>query len=58
MRNFVILFIYTALIVIVTSDTFAQNPILQDQFTADPSARVFDGKVYVCPSHDILAVES
>ena len=28
-----------------------------DQFTADPSARVFDGKVYVYPSHDILAGE-
>jgi len=35
----------------------AQNPIISDQFTADPSARVFEGKVYVYPSHDILAVE-
>jgi len=24
-----------------------------DQFTADPSARVFEGKVYVFPSHDL-----
>jgi hypothetical protein len=24
-----------------------------DQFTADPTARVFDGKIYVYPSHDI-----
>ncbi len=32
---------------------FAQNPIIRDQFTADPSARVFNGKVYVFPSHDI-----
>jgi hypothetical protein len=31
----------------------AQNPIIRDQFTADPTARVFDGKVYVYPSHDI-----
>lgn len=37
--------------------TFAQNPIIMDQFTADPAARVFDGKVYLYPSHDILAVE-
>ena len=32
---------------------FAQNPLIRDQFTADPSARVFNGKVYVFPSHDI-----
>jgi hypothetical protein len=32
---------------------FAQNPIIRDQFTADPSARVFNGKIYVFPSHDI-----
>jgi len=31
----------------------AQNPLILDQFTADPSARVFEGKVYVYPSHDI-----
>ncbi|MFC2089322.1 family 43 glycosylhydrolase [Bacteroidota bacterium] len=35
----------------------AQNPFITDQFTADPSARVFNGKVYVYPSHDILANE-
>lgn len=29
----------------------AQNPILPD-FHADPSARVFDGKLYIYPSHD------
>lgn len=34
---------------------FAQNPIIMNQFTADPTARVFDGKIYVYPSHDILA---
>jgi len=32
----------------------AQNPLIMDQFTADPTARVFDGKMYVYPSHDIL----
>jgi hypothetical protein len=31
----------------------AQNPFIGDQFTADPTARVFEGKVYVYPSHDI-----
>ncbi len=36
----------------------AQNPIVRDQFSADPTARVFGNKVYVYPSHDILANES
>lgn len=33
----------------------ATNPLIMDQFTADPTARVFEGKVYVYPSHDITA---
>jgi hypothetical protein len=37
----------------VTINLLAQNPIIRDQFTADPSARVFEGSVYVYPSHDI-----
>ena len=41
----------------VADNAFAQNPIITNQFTADPSARVFDGKVYLYPSHDILAGE-
>jgi hypothetical protein len=32
----------------------AQNPIIRDQFTADPTARVFGDRVYLYPSHDIL----
>ena len=32
---------------------FAQNPVIRDQYSADPTARVFDGKVYLYPSHDI-----
>ncbi len=32
----------------------AQNPIVRDLFAADPTARVFNDKVYVYPSHDIV----
>ena len=32
----------------------AQNPIIRDQFTAAPTARVFNNKVYLYPSHDIV----
>lgn len=34
---------------------FAQNPIIRTQYSADPTARVFDGQLYLYPSHDILA---
>ncbi|MDF7814913.1 family 43 glycosylhydrolase [Hymenobacter sp. YC55] len=33
----------------------AQNPFITNQFTADPTARAFNGRVYVYPSHDIRA---
>ena len=33
----------------------AQNPIIRDQFSADPSALVVGDRVYVFPSHDIKA---
>jgi GH43 family beta-xylosidase len=41
----------------IAQTAWAQNPLIRDQFTADPSARVFNGKVYVFPSHDIPAPE-
>ena len=37
----------------VSLTALAQNPIIRDQFTADPTARVFNNKVYLFPSHDI-----
>lgn len=47
--SMVLLFLLTA------AQSFAQNPLITHQFTADPSARVFGDRVYVYPSHDILA---
>lgn len=40
------------------SDTTAlpvgiSEPLVTDLYTADPSAHVFDGKIYIYPSHDI-----
>ena len=32
----------------------AQNPVIRDLFSADPTARVFNNKVYLYPSHDIV----
>ena len=31
------------------------KPLVLDQFTADPSAHVYDNKIYIYPSHDIDA---
>lgn len=46
----------TLLVVLsIVVPTSAQNPIIHDQFTADPTARVFNNKVYLFPSHDIPA---
>ena len=41
----------------VLTTTTAQNPIIRDQYTADPTARVFNGKMYLYPSHDIFPPE-
>ncbi|HTX19991.1 MAG TPA: family 43 glycosylhydrolase [Bacteroidota bacterium] len=49
------LLIAAAFLTLFATDLFCQNPLVLDQFTADPAARVFDGKVYLYPSHDILA---
>ena len=46
-----------AFISLLRYDVISQNPIIRNQFSADPSARVFGDRVYVYPSHDILAVE-
>jgi beta-xylosidase len=36
------------------NNTNAQNPLILNQYTADPTARVFGDRLYVYPSHDIL----
>jgi hypothetical protein len=40
-------------ILFVTNLALAQNPLITEQFSADPTVRVFEGKIYVYPSHDI-----
>ena len=48
--RFFLFFIFSLLF----SPVVAQNPIIRDQFSADPTARVFNNKVYLYPSHDIM----
>lgn len=45
------------LISVISSYGHAQNPFITNQFSADPTARVFGDRVYVFPSHDILATQ-
>jgi len=52
MRKYILM---VCLHVLFLSCANAQNPLIRDQFSADPSARVFGDRVYVYPSHDILA---
>lgn len=46
-----------ALAASISTQLSAQNPLVSNQFTADPTARVFEGRVWVYPSHDIPPVK-
>ena len=41
--------------VLVSAGLYAQNPVIRDQYTADPTARVFGDKVWLFTSHDIIS---
>jgi hypothetical protein len=55
MRNRKLYWVLAALTFICLQSAHAQNPFITNQFTADPTARVFGDRVYVYPSHDIRA---
>src|SRR5436190_23114480 len=57
MKKSLAYFLSVALSISTVTHISAQNPFIVDQFTADPSAMVFDVKVYVDPSHDIPCTE-
>jgi hypothetical protein len=63
MKNFCIQFqqfrrlTISVLLLICLYNGQAQNPLIHTQYTADPSARVFGNRIYLFPSHDILATE-
>ena len=46
-----------SMVLLKIDNVCAQNPIIRDQYSADPSARVFGDRVYLYPSHDILATQ-
>jgi hypothetical protein len=46
--------VYVVFFFCVVFNINAQNPIIRDQYSADPSVRIFNEKIYLFPSHDIL----
>ncbi len=38
-----------------TTSKYLSQPLVTDLFTADPSAHVFEGKIYIYPSHDVAS---
>jgi hypothetical protein len=43
------------LVPVLSGQLLAQNPLIRNMYSADPSARVLGNRVYIYPSHDILA---
>jgi hypothetical protein len=57
MKTYASHLLFNILLLIPSAIAVAQNPFIRDQYSADPSARVFGNRIYVYPSHDILATE-
>jgi Glycosyl hydrolases family 43. len=55
MKHFLKYYFPAFLIVLFISQVSAQNPLITNMYSADPTARVFGDSVYLYPSHDILA---
>ncbi len=45
----------TAALLLPSLPSTAQTPVIRDQYSADPTARVFGDRVYLYPSHDIIS---
>ncbi len=45
------------LLTFISFMTQAQNPFVTDNYTADPTARVFNNRLYVYPSHDVTGCQ-
>nr|WP_245840539.1 glycoside hydrolase family 43 protein [Ohtaekwangia koreensis] len=45
--------LFAAPIATTTAQKFAGQPLVDHIYTADPSAHVFNGRIYIYPSHDV-----
>jgi hypothetical protein len=55
MKHFKQWLLFFSLMLLIINKAVAQNPLITNQYTADPTARVFGNTVYLYPSHDIIA---
>jgi len=54
MNNYKLHLLLLGIVLFLTiNNTKAQNPLILNQYTADPTARAFGDRIYVYPSHDI-----
>ncbi len=53
MNKIKIIFSFSFLFLLLSMNVKGQNPIIKSEFCADPTAKVFEGKMYLYPSHDI-----
>lgn len=44
---------FSMAVFVTTTSCFADNPIITNIYTADPTARVYNGKLFLYPSHDV-----
>ena len=44
--------LFIVILLSISFSCYSQNPIITTIYTADPSAHVFNGRVYIYPSHD------
>jgi len=53
MKEFLFIFIFLNTIILIShEENIERKPLVKEIYTADPSAHVFDGKIYIYPSHD------
>ena len=52
MKKFLIFVLVLAFALGDDEESIQNRPLVKDLFTADPSAHVFNGKIYIYPSHD------
>jgi hypothetical protein len=53
MKTIVWIMAFSLIHVAANAQKFAAKPLVSHIYTADPSAHVFNGKIYIYPSHDI-----
>lgn len=49
--------VFSWILFLLSLNLLSQNPLVSDLYTADPTVRVFEDKIYLYPSHDVPCEE-